>query len=94
MIHERKFKTYEVYFRYNGWDQLCLWPGRFIQRRETLNVERFEVVISILSDTLDTNMKRHMVGGILLSVSMLFAGLALTAITIKKEEDDYEEQID
>lgn len=53
-------------------------------------MDRFDIMISILSDTLDTNRKRHMVGGILLSVSMLFAGLALTTITMKTEEDDNE----
>ena len=36
--------------------------------------------------------KRHIVGGIMLSVSMLFGGLALTVITIKNEEQDYDEQ--
>lgn len=53
-------------------------------------MERFDLVISVLNNTLDTTRKRHMVGGVLLSISMLFAGLALTTITIKNEEDAYE----
>lgn len=36
------------------------------------------------------NQKRHITGGILLSVSMLFGGLAITVMTIKNGEDDDE----
>lgn len=43
-------------------------------------MENFEYV-------LDTKRKRHITGGILLSVSMLFGGLALTVMTIKNEEE-------
>ena len=32
----------------------------------------------------------YITGGILLSVSLLFSGLALTVMTIKNEEMDYE----
>ena len=42
-----------------------------------------------LSFVLDSRYKRHLVGGALLSISMLFAGLALTVMTAK-EEDEYE----
>lgn len=48
--------------------------------------EGFEGMISVLDFTLDTGRKRHIVGGILLSVSLLFGGLALTAMTLKSEE--------
>lgn len=47
-----------------------------------------EEIISMLDFTLDTKRKRHIVGGILLSVSMLFAGLALTTMTLRTEEND------
>ena len=50
-------------------------------------VENF---ISMLDYVLDTKRKRHITGGILLSVSMLFGGLAVTVITIKNEESSYE----
>ncbi len=44
------------------------------------------VLISI-DDILDTKRKRHIVGGILLSLSLLFGGLALTIMTIKEEKN-------
>lgn len=46
-------------------------------------------VISVLDTTLDTQRKRHIVGGLLLSFSLLFGCLAFTAMTIKKEEIDF-----
>ena len=49
-----------------------------------------ENLIEILDYTLNTKRKRHIVGGILLSVSFLFGGLALTTMTIGKEEEDDE----
>ena len=39
---------------------------------------------------LSTKQKRHIVGGILLSVSLLFGGLALTVMTINREDDEDE----
>ncbi len=36
--------------------------------------------------------KRHIVGGIMISVSLLFGGLALTVMTITSEEKDDDEQ--
>lgn len=54
-------------------------------------MDAFEHIISMLDYVLDTNRKRHITGGILLSVSMLFGGLALTVMTIRNEEDDDEE---
>lgn len=43
-------------------------------------------MVSMLDEILDTKRKRHITGGILLSVSLLFGGLALTVMTIKQEE--------
>ena len=40
---------------------------------------------------LDTKRKRHITGGILLSASLLFGGLALTVMTIKTEGDNNEQ---
>ena len=45
-----------------------------------------ENAIFALDEILDTKRKRHILGGILLSVSLLFGGLALTIITIQNEE--------
>lgn len=55
-----------------------------------------EGVIYMLDEVLDTHRKRHITGGILVSISMLFGGLALTVMTIrnedeKKKEDKYEQ---
>lgn len=41
-----------------------------------------------LDNLLDTQRKRHIVGGILLSVSFLFGGLAVTVFTIKNDEGE------
>ena len=49
-----------------------------------------ERVLSVLDNMLDTERKRHIAGGILLSISMLFGGLALTVMTTKMEIEAYE----
>lgn len=54
-------------------------------------MERFDTLLDWIDDTLDTKKRRHIVGGILMSVSMFFGGLAITVITINREESsDYE----
>jgi hypothetical protein len=53
-------------------------------------MERFAWVMELLDNSLDTRKKKHMAGGILLSVSLLFGGLAFTVITIKMEEQEIE----
>jgi hypothetical protein len=42
-------------------------------------------IVDLIDDALDTKSKRHIVGGVLLSVSLLFGGLAITTLTIRKE---------
>ena len=54
-------------------------------------MDGFENFISVLDYMLDTKRKRHITGGLLISVSLLFGGLALTVMTIKKEEKDEDE---
>lgn len=44
-----------------------------------------EGLLSMLDDALDTKKKRHIAGGILLSISALFGGLAFTVMTLKTE---------
>ena len=44
------------------------------------------MLIDVFDNILDTKKKRHTVGGILMSVSLFFGGLAVTVVTIKKEE--------
>lgn len=49
-----------------------------------------ENLISSLDYILNTKRKRHITGGILLSISTLFGGLAITVMTIKRGEDEDE----
>lgn len=53
-------------------------------------MERLEIILLMIDESLDTKKKRHIVGGILMSISLLFGGLALTVITLKTEEDQDE----
>ena len=59
-------------------------------------MNRLEGVIASLEYLLNNKRKRHIMGGILMSASLLFAGLAFTVITLKPEteteEDNYDEQ--
>ena len=61
-------------------------------------MERLANILNMLDYTLGTKKKRHIAGGILLSVSLLFAGLTFTVVTIKTEndteEDDNEQYIE
>ena len=57
------------------------------------NMDSFEGFLYAIDGMLNTKRKRHIAGGILLSASMLFGGLALTVMTIRNEEteeDDHE----
>lgn len=54
-------------------------------------MEGLENLISVLDYVLNTKRKRHITGGILLSVSMLFGGLAFTVMTIKSNTEDDDE---
>lgn len=51
------------------------------------NLEAFPFTVDRL---LDTKRKRHITGGILISISMLFGGLAFTVFTINKDTDEEE----
>lgn len=54
-------------------------------------MDELERFITGLDYVLDTKRKRHIMGGILLSASMLFGGLALTVMTIKVDEEESDE---
>lgn len=51
-------------------------------------MEGLDNIIEVIDCILNTRRKRHIIGGILISMSALFGGLAITAITIKPEDDD------
>ena len=53
-------------------------------------MDRVEEILSVLDYLLDTKSKRHIVGGVLVSVSLLFGGLAVTIITLKTEDENIE----
>jgi hypothetical protein len=55
---------------------------------------RLEEIVSVLDHALNTKAKRHIVGGILMSVSFLFGGLALTIMTLKMEDVNRETYIE
>lgn len=45
----------------------------------------FESFLIFVDSMLDSKRKRHITGGILLSASLLFGGLALSVMTIKED---------
>lgn len=49
---------------------------------------RLEGLISMLDEALNTKVKRHIAGGVLMSISLLFGGLAITIMTIREEENN------
>lgn len=53
---------------------------------------RLEDILIVVDTLLDTKRKRHVVGGVLISISFLFGGLALTVFTIKEDERSSYEQ--
>lgn len=60
-----------------------------------MNMDGLDRILSMIDATLNTERKRHITGGILLSASLFFGGLAITVMTIKKTEGEnkYELQI-
>lgn len=57
-------------------------------------MSRLEEVLSTLDYSLDTRRKRHIAGGILMSISLLFGGLAVTVMSLKTEERVNEKYIE
>jgi hypothetical protein len=49
-------------------------------------MDRLEVILSMLDYVLSTRRKRHILGGVLMSVSLFFGGLAATIMSLKSEE--------
>lgn len=54
-------------------------------------MDRLEGFLSMLDYSLNTRRKRHITGGVLMSISFLFGGLAITIMTIKNDEEDNRE---
>ena len=55
-------------------------------------MERLERILAILDRALENKKKRHIAGGILLIVSLLFGGLAFTVMTLKHDEVEKEKK--
>lgn len=49
-------------------------------------MERIEHVLSMIDYALSTRRRRHIAGGILMSIALLFGGLATTVMSLKTEE--------
>ena len=58
-------------------------------------MDRLNYIVAMLERTLGTRSKRHIMGGALISVSLLFGGMALTVMTLKTdiEEDKDENEV-
>ena len=50
-------------------------------------MQSLESIVAVLDYMTNTSRKKHIVGGILLSASLLFGGLAFTVMTMKIEEE-------
>lgn len=57
-------------------------------------MDRIEELLSMLDYSLNTRTKRHIAGGVLMSISLLFGGLAITIMTLKMEEKEREKYIE
>lgn len=55
-------------------------------------MNRLESIMNTLDFLLGTKRKRHIAGGILVSVSLLFGGLAFTVMSLRHEEDIIEKE--
>ena len=53
-------------------------------------MDRLEAILAVLDESLNTKRKRHIAGGVLMSISLLFGGLAFTVMSLKTEEKIYE----
>lgn len=51
-------------------------------------MNRFKDVLSLIDDSLRTKRKRHILGGVLMSSSLLFWDLMITVLTLKMEDED------
>lgn len=57
-------------------------------------MHKIEDLIEMLDNALNTKTKRHITGGVLLSISLLFGGLAVTIMTLKTEEIEREHYLE
>lgn len=53
---------------------------------EVTDMEGFANLVSMMDYVVDTKRKRHITGGLLISMAMLFGGLAITVMSAKEED--------
>lgn len=51
-------------------------------------MEKMGRLLLLLDHTLDSKKKRHLTGGILISMSLLFGGLAITVMTLNLSNEE------
>ena len=51
-------------------------------------MDRLGELVNMLDHMLNSKSKRHIAGGILMSISLLFGGLAVTIITLRTESTE------
>ena len=56
-------------------------------------MDTFEDILSMIDYALNTKRKRQLVGGMLMSVALLFGGLSFTVILLKEDDDNYDGRI-
>ena len=72
-----------------SWPGCALLPVWLFSRNERdVAMDSLENVFLFLDYLTDTKRKRHVVGGVLMSVSLFFGGLALTFMSIKGEDNE------
>jgi hypothetical protein len=57
-------------------------------------MHKLEDLVEMLDHALNTKAKRHITGGVLLSISLLFGGLAVTIMTLKSEDIESENYLE
>ncbi len=53
-------------------------------------MDGFANLVSMMDYVVNTRRKRHITGGLLISAALLFAGLAITVMSVGDEEGEYE----
>ena len=72
-------------------DLFCKWDYYTNEIKGLCRMDQLETIISVIDYTLSSKGKRHIVGGVLISMSLLLGGLAFTVLTLKTEEETYEQ---
>lgn len=50
-------------------------------------MERIEYILEVVDYILNSKYRRHVIGGALISVSLLFSGMAFTIMTLRMEDE-------